>query len=947
MIKKLILLLLSVVIILNGSILANAQSMEPDFHEMFDAHGSIMLLIDLQTGDIEYANEAAAIFYGYTIAELTAMKISEINTLDAESTAAEMELATEEERNSFIFKHRVASGAIKTVEVYSYPYSYGDKQMLFSIIQDITNETMLESKNRIITNTLLATLTVIIAILFLSTLLRNRSNKRLKKKNDELSNAYALQKTYINADDSLIYLKDENLKYVFVNSATEKFYNMKASEIIGRDDFELTDYEFADKRRKTDLRALEEKSIVIDEVRWDDRIYRTTKFPVKLLNGCYGIGAYIKDVTEKHKSKKEQEKTLLRNAILAEVFRKDFDSTEEQLDYVLAESLKLTDSKFGYIYLYDEEKEELILNSWSREVMADCRIVEKMTTYQLAKTGLWGEAVRQKKPIVDNAFEIPNEMKKGYPQGHVPLTKFMTIPVIIDDKIVAVIGLANKEEDYNDTDVYQISILMKGVWNAKGKREAIAQIALEKEKYLLTILSIGDGVLVVDRNGIVEMLNQIAQQMTGWKAHEAVGRHYREIFILSHEKEGLEINDPIEEVYKTNTIRELDNHAILTSRNGHKYHVEDSAGPINDKHKNILGVVLVFRDITEKKKQRNEIEYLSFHDSLTALYNRRFFEEEMKRLDTERNFPLSIVIIDVNGLKLINDAFGHKSGDKLLRKVAEMIKRECRADDIISRVGGDEFVILLPKTDSGQVENIIKRIHLATKNEKIESMNISVSCGWETKKYKDEDIQDIYNRAENNMYQQKISERSSMRYEAIKVIMKTLYEKIPREEEHSERVSQLTGSIGGALGLSEADINKLQMSGLLHDIGKIAVSNGILDKNGDLNESEWIEIKRHPEIGYSILSSANDYASLAEYVLAHHERWDGKGYPKGLKGEGIPLGARIIAVADAYDAMISDRPYRKALSETIAIEEIKKNAGIQFDPLIVQIFTEKVFQQLS
>ncbi|KUO64075.1 MAG: hypothetical protein APF84_08170 [Gracilibacter sp. BRH_c7a] len=940
--KRLILLLLMSIMIISGPLVSHAQTMEPDFHEMFDGHGSIMLLIDSETGSIKYANKAAADFYGYSIEELTARKISEINALGPEETAAEMALAVEEKRNYFVFEHRVASGDIKTVEVYSYPYLYDDNQMLFSIINDITDKAILEKKNKMITNAFFLALSILILILLLFSFQRKRNIENLKQRNKELNNAYALQKTYINADDSLIYLKDENLKYVFVNKATENFYNKDSSEMIGHDDFELTNFEFASKRRETDIEAIEKDTLVVGEVRWENRIYKTTKFPVKLLNGSVGVGAYIKDVTEENKIKKDQEKTLHRNWVLAEVFRKDFSSAEEQLDYVLHESLKLTESKFGYIYLYDEEKEELILNSWSKEVMDECRIVNKKTTYQLDKTGLWGEAVRQRRPIVVNNFEMPNDMKKGYPQGHVPLTKFMTIPIIIGNKIVAVIGLANKEEDYSDLDVYQIGILMNGVWNAKGKREALDQLEVEKEKYLLTLLSIGDGVLVVNQDGDIEMLNTVAEELTGWTAKEAVGKHYKEVFVLSHERDGAMINDPIGEVFETNTIREMDNHAMLTAKDGRKYHVEDSASPINDHHKNILGVVLVFRDVSDKKEQRKKIEYLSFHDSLTNLYNRRFFEEELKRLDTERNFPLSLILVDVNGLKLINDAFGHKAGDILLQKVAGILKQECRADDIIARVGGDEFVILLPKTDSSQIENILRRIQKATNNEKVEAINISVSYGWETKKDKKEDIQDIYNKAEMYMYQHKISERASMRYEAIKMIMKTLYEKIPREEEHSNRVSKLSSSIGLALGLSDADIHKLQMSGLLHDIGKIAVSNDILNKNAPLSDLEWIEIKRHSESGYSILSSSNDYAFLAEDILAHHERFDGTGYPKGIKEEEIPLHARIIAVADAYDAMISERPYRKPLSEDSAIEEIKRNAGTQFDPHIVEIFIEKV-----
>jgi HD-GYP domain-containing protein (c-di-GMP phosphodiesterase class II) len=147
------------------------------------------------------------------------------------------------------------------------------------------------------------------------------------------------------------------------------------------------------------------------------------------------------------------------------------------------------------------------------------------------------------------------------------------------------------------------------------------------------------------------------------------------------------------------------------------------------------------------------------------------------------------------------------------------------------------------------------------------------------------------------------------------------------------------------MGMNKAALNELEMLGLLHDIGKIAIDKEILNKPGRLTKKEWNEVKRHPEIGYRILSSVNDMAELAEFILAHHERWDGEGYPKGLRGEDIPLQSRVLALADAYDAMTSERAYRRSLSESAAVEELEKNAGTQFDPEIVRIFIEKVIKK--
>jgi len=348
------------------------------------------------------------------------------------------------------------------------------------------------------------------------------------------------------------------------------------------------------------------------------------------------------------------------------------------------------------------------------------------------------------------------------------------------------------------------------------------------------------------------------------------------------------------------------------------------------------------RDVSERKQLEQKLEYLSYHDQLTGLYNRRFFEEEEKRLDVGRNYPLTILMADVNGLKLVNDSFGHSMGDDLLKKVAEVFTNGCRADDIIARLGGDEFVILLPKTDTFEAEQIAKRIKSIAMQERLGSIDISISIGLETKNNKEEQIQEIFKKAEDHMYKKKLFESPSMRGKTINTIISTLHEKNKREEQHSHRVSALCQSIGQTIGLPEEEIQELKTVGLLHDIGKIAIDENILNKPGKLTEDEWNEIKRHPEVGYRILSTVNHMSEMAEFVLAHHERWDGNGYPKGLEKEQIPLQSRIIAIADAYDAMTSERSYGSALPKEIAIQELQNNAGTQFDPELVIVFIEKV-----
>lgn len=350
-------------------------------------------------------------------------------------------------------------------------------------------------------------------------------------------------------------------------------------------------------------------------------------------------------------------------------------------------------------------------------------------------------------------------------------------------------------------------------------------------------------------------------------------------------------------------------------------------------------------EINERTKREEEIRYLSYHDKLTGLYNRRFYEEEIRRIDTKRNLPISIIMGDVNGLKIVNDAFGHEKGDELLLIAAMGIKKACRADDIAARWGGDEFVILLPKTNYEEAEEIVNRINKQFLYEKVGRLQVSVAFGWATKQHPKDDIMTILKKAEDFMYDQKLIGSRITRNKVINTISNTLFEKNQGEELHSKRVGELCRMIGDALGFSEIEASQLKAAGMLHDIGKIVIAENILQKTGKLTEEEWSEIKRHSETGYRILNNSFNISDLAQGVLSHHERWDGTGYPRGLKGDEIPVSARIIALADSYDAMISERPYRSALSHEEALEQILINTGTQFEPEIAKVFVEKVLNK--
>ncbi|MFZ7131071.1 MAG: HD domain-containing phosphohydrolase [Eubacteriales bacterium] len=359
-----------------------------------------------------------------------------------------------------------------------------------------------------------------------------------------------------------------------------------------------------------------------------------------------------------------------------------------------------------------------------------------------------------------------------------------------------------------------------------------------------------------------------------------------------------------------------------------------------DKPLNIMGTAM---DVTESKKREKQIKFLAEHDYLTNLYNRNYFEASFNTLDVKFNYPIGIIIIDVDGLKIINDAFGHEMGDNLIKCTGKVLsntfqKRQC----IVSRIGGDEFAVLVTKTNQQELEFYSKTINYLLKDENIISVTPSVSIGYALKIQPHTNISSVFKSAEDMMYKSKLLKSTSTRSTIIKSLQKALQERTHETEEHCNRIKFLAIKVAGRMSLSDSLMDDVILLSNLHDIGKIAIPDNILNKPGKLSKDEWTIMKTHCEIGYRIASSTWDIYSIAEGILSHHEGWDGNGYPRGLKEDEIPLISRIISVIDAFDAMTHDRVYRKALTKEDAIKEIKKNSGTQFDPKVVIQFNEVV-----
>jgi len=481
--------------------------------------------------------------------------------------------------------------------------------------------------------------------------------------------------------------------------------------------------------------------------------------------------------------------------------------------------------------------------------------------------------------------------------------------------------------------------MKKAIANSIKEKEMSNEQLLSEKEFLNTVLiTIGDGIIVTDEEQKIQMVNMAAVQMIGIDDEKLIGTTGDQFVTFVDYKTQEKLKSLIALAIESKKIVERqESYMIISER---KMLVEESASPILDRQKNLTGIVYVFRNITDSMKRKQEIEFLSYHDQLTGLFNRRYFEEISTVMLEEKNLPLSLIIGDLNALKLTNDAFGHLKGDQMITVFSDVLKSSFSPNTIVARIGGDEFAILLPNTRPDQAEVLIRDIRLKLKGTSVGQVPVTAAFGHATVNETSDSFPNIFRLADEAMYNQKLLDHVMVKKTIVnRIILENNHRQKGKKEEIRQSV-HLIGNFLEYLDMDETTIRKMRKAAFVYDIGYVTVPNSVIKSNMSLTKIDWEEVKSHPVSAYNILKNIDHYAEIAEDVLTHHEWFNGSGYPRGLVGKNIPFGARILALVTDYVAMTHERPYRKALTKEEVSQQMQEESGKRYDPEFVALFLD-------
>lgn len=663
------------------------------------------------------------------------------------------------------------------------------------------------------------------------------------------------------------------------------------------------------------------------------------------------IGFYISQYLEE----KEKNKILQKMAKIAEDIAQQY---YEEIDYHIfaKDLLHISRAKYVFFDIYNPQEQTSTIVAVAGK-KKDIRKMNELLGMEILglqrKSSIINSTENKGITYFDSIFEFPSDIlsKEKAEEFHTSLEigQVCSLEIAHDSKKIGrFILLMPTDKKVINKILLELYALQVGQLLMRVQAEA----ALKKsETELRKALNILDSfwehspnpISIIDNSGKVILISKSGSELLGFSPDELKGKKLSMVFSPSVAQILMErvrtLNDTKKTLYYCDEVRISDDVCR---------HYDSWIFPIANEADDTPLVGLVALDVTNRKINEEQFRYLSHHDALTDIYNRTYFEKEVKRLNSSEDYPITMISLDADGLKIINDTMGHDKGDVLLKNIAEVLKYSLRDSDILARIGGDEFAIILPKTGQAAAQEIASRIkdRISVYNNKNSSLPIIVSLGLCTVEEPGQCLEDVLKRADERMYHNKLFNKESSRSQIFKSWIATLAERDHLTQEGVQRIITLCTKIGERKNLSSRALADLALLVQAHDLGKIGVPDRILFKPGPLTAEEWEIMCQHSEKGYRMaMVSPPVLKDIADLILKHHERWDGKGYPLALREDEIPIECRILAVVDSYDVMISGRPYKKALSKAEAVAELERGSGSQFDPEIVKEFLEVLGEQ--
>jgi diguanylate cyclase (GGDEF)-like protein/PAS domain S-box-containing protein len=596
---------------------------------------------------------------------------------------------------------------------------------------------------------------------------------------------------------------------------------------------------------------------------------------------------------------------------------------------VVRKMLKMSGAQYGYIYLLDDNAESMM-----------AKTIEGFSMSQIKPSvnkgeGIIGKVWESGKTIIITNYHDWEDRLQG--DIYSLLRTGIGIPLKVDGKVIGVFSMNyTVEHAFDKEELQMLDSFAELISISLGNFLLHEALQVSQHRNQVLIDALPDSIYQFYQDGTLLAYNKGKELESIIDMEEKIGQRMEMFWSKEHSQ----------------IVMEKIKEALLTGiTQFFEYKNSESSSIIQYQEIRIVAsgakeAIAIVRDITNRKEMECKLQYYAWHDRVTGLHNRVYFEESLQRLNESSQVPIGIVICDIDGLKLVNDTFGHQAGDELLAKAAAIID-ECFAGiGEVARIGGDEFAVILPNHESVEIEEICHRIRqkvhqFCEKN----TIPMSISIGSSIKICPEQSLSEVFKAADDNMYREKLHSNQSVRSSIVQTLGKALEARDFVTDGHADRLQSLVVRLGVAMGLQDSKLPDLRLFGRFHDIGKVGIPDHILFKPGRLSDDEFIIMKRHCEIGYRIAQSSGDLAPIADWILKHQEWWNGQGYPLGIKADEIPLACRILSIVDAYDAMTNDRPYRKAMPHDSAIAEIERCAGTQFDPNLIEVFKRIVIPE--